>query len=615
MSRSRRNFDAAAELADGFARHVARWATPQHGALAAHAARRLSLATSDGHVCVTLDEIATTLDPVGTADEVRRSLLASGVVGRHDAPAAMPLVLDAADRLYLHRMFDLERRLAQRVVASASMPAQEVSDAASSVLAGIFGDGGHEQPDWQRVAAALALRQRLVVISGGPGTGKTTTVVALLAGLLAREPGARIALAAPTGKAAARMGEALAARADHLPAPLRTRLPGEAFTVHRLLGASPEGFRHHAGNPLPLDALVVDEASMLDLELATRLFEAMPRQARIVLLGDKDQLAAVESGAVFAELGADPSLGNACRDAIAPAAGCRAALIAAPPAASPSPLRDVAVWFQRNYRFGADSGIGRAAVAIRDGRSDELLALLNGGATDLHWIAEAPAQLGESAFAALGSGYAPFVEALRRDPRDAAAATAAFARFRVLCAMHDGPQGVDAVNEHAVRHVRAALGQTVGERSRWFIGQPVMVLRNEPALRLFNGDVGIVLAGADGEPVAMFAAPDGGWRAIPPVRLPAHDTAFAMTVHKSQGSEFDEVLVMLPDRARRVASRELLYTAVTRARSRVVLAASAAALTAAVARPTRRGTGLLDRLRDAMATAKAVAMPAADPTG
>lgn len=606
MSRSRETFDAAAELAEGFARQVARWATPQHAALAAHAARRLSLATSDGHVCIALDEIAATLDPAVPVDALRDSLLASGVVGRHDAPAAMPLVLDDADRLYLHRMFDLECRLARRVVASAGLPPQTVSDEAASVLATVFGDGGAPGPDWQRVAAALALRQRLVVISGGPGTGKTTTVVALLAGLLAREPEARIALAAPTGKAAARMGEALAARAGQLPAALRARLPAEAFTVHRLLGASPEGFRHHAGNALPLDVLVVDEASMLDLELATRLFEAMPRHARIVLLGDKDQLAAVESGAVFAELGADPSLSDACRDAIAPAAGCAAALIAAPAAVEPSPLRDVAVWFERNYRFGADSGIGRAAIAIRDGRSDELLALLaDASAADLRWIADATAQPGETTLGALTAGYAPFAEALRRDPTDAAAATAAFARFRVLCAMRDGPHGVDAVNEHSVRYLRAALGQGGGERSRWFVGQPVMVLRNDPALRLFNGDVGIVLEGADGELVAVFAAPDGGWRAIPPVRLPAHDTAFAMTVHKSQGSEFDEVLVMLPDRASRVASRELLYTAVTRARRRVVLAASATALTTAVARPTRRGTGLIDRLRDAMTSASA----------
>ena len=604
MSRGRENFEAAAELADGFARQVARWATPTHSALAAHAARQLSLATSDGHVCMTLDEIAAAFDPAVPVGELRHALLASGVVGRPEEAGAMPLVLDDADRLYLHRMFDLECRLARRVVASVGLPPQPVSDEASSVLAAVFGDGSAPGPDWQRVAAVLALRQRLVVISGGPGTGKTTTVVALLAGLLAREPGARIALAAPTGKAAARMGEALAARADSLPAALRAHLPAEAFTVHRLLGASPEGFRHHAGNPLPLDALVVDEASMLDLELATRLFEAMPRHSRIVLLGDKDQLAAVESGAVFAELGADPTLSDDCRDAIAPAAGCPPALMAAPRAVSPSPLRDVAVWFERNYRFGADSGIGRAATAIRDGRSDDLLALLaDVSAADLRWIADATAQPGESTLAALVAGYAPFVEALRRDPRDAAAVTAAFSRFRVLCAMRDGPQGVDAINEHAVRHVRAALGQGGAERSRWFVGQPLMVLRNDPALRLFNGDVGIVLAGADGEPLAMFPAPDGGWRAIAPVRLPAHDTAFAMTVHKSQGSEFDEVLVMLPDRARRVASRELLYTAVTRARRCVILSASATALTAAVARPTRRGTGLIDRLRDAMASA------------
>ena len=216
----------------------------------------------------------------------------------------------------------------------------------------------------------MALRNGLTVISGGPGTGKTTTVVNLLACLITQDPHSRIALAAPTGKAAARMTEAIRQRAEHLPEALREKLPTESFTIHRLLGANPGlgKFTHHAGNPLPIDALIVDEASMLDLALATRLLEAVPASARIILLGDKDQLSAVESGAVFAELCADPTLSEACRRDVADLCGYAPERIVPPAPVQPSALRDAAVWLTKNYRFGADSGIGRLAKYINEGQ-------------------------------------------------------------------------------------------------------------------------------------------------------------------------------------------------------------------------------------------------------
>jgi len=372
--------------------------------------------------------------------------------------------------------------------------------------------------------------------------------------------------------------------------------------VHRLLGMNPATgrSRHHQDAPLPLDVLVVDEASMLDLELATRLFEAMPPAARIVLLGDKDQLAAVESGAVFAELSADPTLGQPCREALAQAAGCDAEPLQPPAPSRRSALQDTTVWFDRNYRFDHASGIGRAAAAIREGRAEDLLGLLRtGGSPDLHWLERSPSAGETATVHAMRAGYSAFVEALQRDPGDVVAVSRAFAGFRVLCATREGPQGVRTINEQLSEHLRRALGHAAPAGARWFVGQPLIVLRNDPILRLFNGDIGLVLPGAGGEPVAMFAAGDA-WRAIPPLRLPEHDTAFAMTVHKSQGSEFDEVLVLLPDRPSRVATRELLYTADTRARRGVTLAATQASVVAAVARPTRRDSGLLDRLREAL---------------
>jgi exodeoxyribonuclease V alpha subunit len=584
----------ALPLADGFALQVERWAQALGddavtAARARQAAHALSLATGDGHVCLPLADLP-------DSGDLRRVLLSSQVVGTPAAPGACPLILDADDRLYLHRHFDAERRLAQRLMRAAAAPAEAVDAATQQRLNTLFGNAAG--PDWQKLAAALALRHRLVVISGGPGTGKTTTVVNLLACLIEQNPQARIALAAPTGKAAARMSEALRQRAGHLPPDLRERLPSQAATVHRLLGAFPGGFTHHAGRPLAIDALVIDEASMLDLALATRLLEAVPDSARLILLGDKDQLAAVESGAVFAELSADPTLSAACIDDLARLCHLPAAAIVPGAPLEPSPLRDSVVWLSRNFRFAADSGIALAAASVRDGRSDALLQRLRQrNDTALHWLDDGGAAPAPATWQCMRDGYAAYLQAVRNDCRDVAAITQAFERFRVLCAVREGRRGVEAINRQLADEARALLAPDTA--TPWFTGLPLMVLRNDPLLKLFNGDIGIVLPGADGAPRVHFADAAGGFRAVPPLRLPPHETAFAMTVHKAQGSEFDEVLVLLPAQPSRVLTRELLYTAMTRARRRVVLAADATVLAAAVTARTRRQSGLLARLRDA----------------
>ena len=567
------------------------------------------------------------------ANAWRQQLLASGVVGSPAAPDNQPLVLDDDGRLYLHRHFDLEDRLARRLLQSAApLPIDDAADAATAAqLARLFRPDGtppSDEPDWQMLAAALALRGRLTVVSGGPGTGKTTTVVNLLACVLARTPDARVVLAAPTGKAAARLAEALRQRAAHLPPELQARLPSSATTVHRLLGVRPgrggvagageQAFEHTADHPLALDLLVLDEASMLDLALATRLLEAVPLHARIVLLGDKDQLAAVESGAVFAELSADPTLSPAATAHLARLCGLPATQIQPPapqPAgARPSVLADSVVWFQRNFRFGRDSGIGRLAADTLAGQPAAVLATLRGGqAADdsaLQWMDDAGAQPAAATLAAITDGYAAYVQACRQaladgtgaDDATAAALHAAFNRFRVLCALRDGPRGVQAINDGTSRRLRQAITGEAGDaRNPWFAGRPVMVLRNDPALKLFNGDIGITLPGPDGALRVLFPAGAdgaGAWRAIAPARLPAHETAWAMTVHKAQGSEFDAVLLLLPAQRSRVLSRELLYTGITRARQRVQVAAGADVLAAAVQASSQRNAGLQARLRD-----------------
>ncbi len=609
----------AEQLSQGFALHVEQWLRRQgcDGALIdtlRHAAQAVSLATSDGHACVALTDVVASMAHATGVDALRSALRSSGVVGTAAAPGSLPLILDGQDRLYLHRYFNYEQRLARRLMRAATAPPCAVSEVARTQLNALFEANARRTggaADWQKLAAALALRQRLTVISGGPGTGKTTTVVNLLACLIAQDPGCRIVLAAPTGKAAARMLEALRARAEHLPPDIRERLPSASFTIHRLLGVTPAGgFVHHAANALALDALVVDEASMLDLSLATQLLEAVPDTARITLLGDKDQLSAVESGAVFSDLSADPGLGSACRQDLADWCGLSVERITPPAASQPSALQDTSLWFNQNFRFAADSGIGRLAADINRSRADEAIAWLREGEDgSVRWLDDSGTTPGEPTLRELASGYGAYLEAVRHDPTDHAAIASAFDAFRVLCAVREGPRGVVGINELMTRQAREHLGLApVAARdgaSAWYPGRPVLVLRNDPLLKLFNGDVGIALPAADGDGVSAdelmvwFAQAGGGFRAVSPVRLPAHQTAYAMTVHKAQGSEFNDVLVLLPAQRSAVVTRELLYTAVTRARQRVTIASGAEVLKTAINSPTVRYGGLLSRLADA----------------
>ena len=513
----------------------------------------------------------------------RALLERSGLCNDGSSPA--PLVLDG-DRLYLRRFHAAERRLAQAVGARISAAAEpSLDDGCIALFRRLF--PASPTTDWQAVAAAAALRGRMTVITGGPGTGKTTTVARILALLLQREPSLRIALAAPTGKAAARLSEAIASGLATLPLDevARARAPRTGRTLHRLLGYQPwnDRFGHDADRPLAEDVVVVDEASMVDLLTMDALFAALRPTARIILLGDPDQLASVDTGHVLGDLcsaasGCGDDHGEPLCDWFERLSGVRVTT-----SSRATALRDCVVRLHRSYRFERQPGIGALAMAVRAGEVGGALEALSSGryddvrrrdAVDIVALLE---PLGEPIDRYLAS-------------TTPAEALEALGSFRILCAHREGRAGVAGLNEAVER----AIGRRA-TRSAWYDRRPVLVTANDPSTGLFNGDVGVAFA-AEGRTLVWFPDGGGGVRGVSPARLPAHDTAWAMTVHKSQGSEAEWVLLVLPDEAGPLLSRELLYTAVTRARRSVDIVGSEAVLAAAIARAARRASGLADRL-------------------
>lgn len=562
--------------------------------------------TQEGHVCLDLASIAG--QPVGAEAErsIRcpelaawvRSLRESPVVG---APGEFrPLVLDNAHRLYLYRYWAYEAALAAFLKRQAGRPPRPVDTGRlKENLSRLFPPQPGE-PDWQRVAAVTALRRSFCVITGGPGTGKTSTVVRILA-LLAEqltEKRISVVLAAPTGKAAARLKEAVRKAKLSLactPDVVR-QIPDEALTLHRMLGALPGSsrFRYHERNLLPYDVIVVDEASMIDLPLMAKLVRAMPEESRLVLLGDKDQLASVEPGAVF---------GDIC--SVAEAGGARGRQLAeslevgetAFDGRSKPTLADSVVALQKSYRFDPASGIGRLSRSIQAGDQTAILELLaSNSSSGISWgEVRSPAQFKRSLETWVLESYSGYLKA-----ESAEEALASFEACRILCALRKGPFGVIAVNL-LVEEILAKAGLIV-KRGRWYRGQPLMVNHNDYILRLFNGDVGLVLESPNPEPGAaaplraFFPAEEGALRNLLPSKLPEHETVYAMTVHKAQGSEFERVLLLLPDQVSELLTRELIYTGITRARKQVEIWGSLDVLREAVTRNIIRKSGLRDAL-------------------
>ncbi|MBB3761619.1 exodeoxyribonuclease V subunit alpha [Xanthomonas arboricola] len=579
------------------------------------------------------------------------------------AAADCPLVLERG-LLYLRRYREYERRLAlglQRIAAQSPPPFDAATLAplfaqlfpqASPLPPGEAGEGTRlpepsvdqegaappapsHHPDRQAQAAALALRRTLLLVTGGPGTGKTTTIARLLLLRIAQAhasntPAPRIALAAPTGRAAERMAESLRlavtrAIAGGIDPALADALPSGASTLHRLLGVIPDSphFRHHADNPLPLDLIVVDEASMVDLPLMCKLVEAVADGTQLILLGDADQLPSVEAGDVLAAILQAAGPGDALQPQDAQA--LQALLGNAPGGTTPTAshgggLAGHRVHLLRGYRQADDFALAPLADAVRAGDADTALALLRSGelaGVHFHEDGEDPLTLGRDALLAHWRALA--------DAQDPAAALRDAARLRLLTAVRAGPQGARGLNAR-IEQLLAETGsgaRRLGAASPWFQGRLLLITENSYRHRLFNGDVGICLRSdaspssgrsdegaspgsgqsggtdsrAQGPLVAWFEGDgDGQVRGFHPAALPAHESAFAMTVHKAQGSEFDTVWLQLPTRDARVLSRELLYTGITRARRALHLAGSEAVIRSALARHAARISGLAWRL-------------------
>lgn len=563
------------------------------GEILRKAALYASAAVGQGNICVNLAELFDSAELAGAVAQLRSAKMC-GKPGEY-----RPLVLDEGNRLYLYRYWKYEHDLAAALRAMAADAPDVDTNLLRDGLARLF---PHltEGPDWQRIAAAAAVRSRFCVISGGPGTGKTTTVVKILALLLEQADGERmrIGLTAPTGKAAARLKESISKAGKELESstPVAGAIPGDVSTVQRLLGVIPDSsrFRHNAANPLPFEAVVVDEASMVPLGLMAKLVDALAPGARLILLGDRDQLASVEAGAVLGDIcntGHGFGFSTGFQQFIAETTGC--AIPDTLAGNNLTALADSVIVLRTNYRFGEESGIGQVSKAVNDGNAAGVLDGMKAGTTAGVTLRETPPpdQLQKKLARVVIDGFADY---LRQSTPDEM--LGAFDRFRVLCALRQGRYGAEEING-LIEAILADEGLIKPDK-QWYHGRPVMVTVNDYRLKLFNGDIGIVLddpESAIGLSV-YFPATDGVARKLSPHRLPTHETVFAMTVHKSQGSEFEKVLLLMPPFSHQLLTREILYTGITRARTSVELWCGDEIFTASCARRIQRRSGLRQAL-------------------
>jgi len=513
-----------------------------------------------------------------------------------------PLILDKKNRLYLYRYWDYEKKLSESIINRSGEDFRDLDiTLLNDGLKRLFPQNTDNDFNWQMVAAYIAAFKRFCIISGGPGTGKTFTMAKILALLLelSGKERLKILLAAPTGKAATRIAESIndAKKTLNSGPAIIEAIPSEAHTIHRMLKTIPGSpyFHHNHENPLDADVVVVDEASMIDLALMSKLLWAVPFDARLILIGDKDQLASVETGFV---------LGDICdRDNVHAFSGyfCKKFVevtkqkidLPVKEHKDKPGLYDCMVVLEKNYRFTGSSGIGELSRAVNRGETDKVLCMMKSSHDQMFWkeISQ-PNDLSHFLAERVIKGYSDYL-----NTEDPYKALELFKKFKILCAVKIGSIGVNAVNRLTEQVlIREGLIEPDSSSSNpWYKGRPVLITRNDYSLKLFNGDMGITMPAPDSnrkDLYVYFLGDSGELRWFLPYRLPEHETVYAMTVHKSQGSEFDNVLLILPERDYPVLTRELFYTGITRARKTVSIWATEDVLKTTISRKIERTSGL-----------------------
>ncbi|MFW5425930.1 MAG: exodeoxyribonuclease V subunit alpha [Methylophagaceae bacterium] len=566
------------ELACQFAKFIARLDDSDNAVVSITAAL-LSEANSQGHVCLNIaqtlgNEKYNDLGLPETSDVWIHQLIQSNVVGA--AGEFAPLILTEQGTLYLYRYWLDEQQVAEAI----RQRCQPIPLNHPKQIQQLFSDwvSNIDGVDWQKVAVFAALTQQFSVVSGGPGTGKTTIVLRLLTMLFTENKTMNIALAAPTGKAAARLQQSIN----------DSGFEGvESKTLHRLLGITAENQqgRYNVQRPLAVDIVIVDEASMIDISLMAILMTALPENARVVLLGDSQQLASVESGAVLANLCQHiPQFSPEFCSKLLESTGITIAA-----SSTPSILSNTVVELQHSYRFDQTSDIGRLATAVKTGDIQPVFDVIANAPAPL-WMQQCDAA---NLLLTISRLYQPFFEAIS-ESAPPLMCLQAFEQQRVLCALKQGPQSVQSVNDAIERHIQKQSWRT---QQGFYHGRPIMITQNDYRQQLFNGDTGLILCDETGELKACFLF-DNCLHWFDLARLPAHETAYAITIHKSQGSEFDKVHIVLAEEESLLLTKELLYTAITRAKKQVMLLCSEAILTKTVMTQHQRETGLARLLEE-----------------
>lgn len=529
----------------------------------------------EGHICISKEEIQSedikALYPGFNFETVDEKDFIS------DGSLIKPIV-ELNGKLYLQRYFAYETIIVDKVKELISTSTSEITMDEPFVE--------NNEVNWQRIAAAACLRSDFTIITGGPGTGKTTTVASILSLLLTRNPDYKVALAAPTGKAAARMAESLIERAAGFKGMEALFLKMEPSTIHRLLGNIKDSvnFKYNAANPLNYDIIIIDESSMIDVALFAKLLDAIKSGTKLILLGDKNQLASVEAGSLFGDLCSVPQNLNVfssdfLRSLRLPKEQEKMFTIAS----KPGLLADHIVELQKSYRFSSDQGIGKLSkIVIEEDEKglDEFIGENDG-------IVEIDLTYDEKQFEDFVFKFKMFLE----EP-DIATALKKMNDCRVLCALREGKFGFYEINRRVEDILESK--KIIRRTGEFYLNRPVMITQNNYALGLFNGDTGIVRKDKEGNPKVWFEI-NGELTGFAPALISNADTSFALTIHKSQGSEFKEVMIILPDYEVPVLTKELVYTAITRAKQHVLLQANEQVLRGAIKKSVKRGSGLKDR--------------------